>query len=340
MPDSRAQPNIVSAAGLKDEFLRFMPVWFIFLSAVGLLHAALANFPQDGFSALGLSRMDFVPTIAFPMAWFVFFFVLRVRRSGRLDNRWKAYAALAGLAVGFPLLVTLLHRPHPLSHDALTTLFEGTQFFWVLIFVAHVVLTRGWHGFLMFFGVTFLYGLILENTGIIMGFFSEPSFRLYLGPLPAPLCTMLGWSLVFYITIVLVEQLAEWIPWLKVNAWRRAVVTTALALSMDAQLDPLASMSGVFWQWNETLPALLLGVPVLNYAAWFGAFLPFSYFVFALQDRDDLTPQRRNWELFLRVAWASVLGGTLCFGVMAIVEGGFDGPSYKILLDFAHHLLP
>jgi len=307
---------------------------------VGLLHAALANFPEDGFAGLGLSRLDFVPTIAFPMAWFVGFFVLRIRSSARLENRWKAYAALAGLAVGFPLLVTFFHRPHILSHDALTTLFEGAQLFWVLIFVAHVVLTRGWHGFVMFFGVTFLYGMILENTGIIMGFFFEPSFRLYLGPLPAPLCTMLGWSLVFYITVAVVEQLSEWVPWLKVTAWRRALVTTALALSMDAQLDPLASMSGVFWSWNESLPALLLGVPVLNYAAWFGAFLPFSYFVFSLKDREDLTPQGRNWELFLRVAWASVLGGVLCFGVMVIVEGGFDGPSFQILGDFARRLLP
>ena len=340
MPDSRGQPEIISASGLKDEFLRFMPMWFVYLSAVGLLHAALANFPDVGFTKLGLSRMDFVPTIIFPMAWFVFFFVLRIRNSGRLENRWKAYAALAGLAVGVPILITFLHRPHPLSHDALTSLFEGAQLFWVLTFVAHVVLTRGWHGFVMFFGVTFIYGLVLENTGIIMGFFFEPSFRLYLGPLPAPLCTMLGWSLVFYITVAVVEQLADWIPWLKVSPLRRALVTTALALSMDAQLDPLASMSGVFWQWNETLPALLLGVPVLNYAAWFGAFLPFSYFVFSLSDRKDLTPRGRNWELFLRVAWAAVIGGTLCFGIMAIVEGGFDGPTYQILIDFTHRLLP
>ena len=48
-----------------------------------------------------------------------------------------------------------------------------------------------------FFGVTFVYGLMLENGGIVMRFFYEPSFRLYLGPLPAPLCTMLGWCVVF-----------------------------------------------------------------------------------------------------------------------------------------------
>ncbi len=87
MPDALPRPQIVSGAGLKDEFLRFMPVWFVYLSAVGL-HAALANFPEDGFVALGLSRMDFVPTIVFPMIWFVGFFVLRIRRSGRLENRW------------------------------------------------------------------------------------------------------------------------------------------------------------------------------------------------------------------------------------------------------------
>jgi len=334
------RPDIISRASVVGEFRRFMPVWFIYLSAIGLLHAALANFPDDGFAALGLTRMDFVSTIAFPMAWFVGVFALRIHRSTRLVNRWKAYVTLVFLSVGVPLLLTFFHRPNHLSHGALTTLFEWVQFFWIGVFVIHVIVTRGWQGFLMFFGVTFVYGLILENTGIVMRFFFEPSFRFYLGPLPAPLCTMFGWCLVFYVTVATVEKIATWIPWLAAHAWRRALVTTALALSVDAQLDPLASMSGVFWQWNQALPPVLLGVPVINYAAWFGAFLPFSYFVFSLQDREDLSPLQRNWELFLRVAWASLLGGLICFGLMAVVEGGFDGPSFQILQDFGNQLFP
>ena len=333
-------PKILSLAGLKDEFLRFMPIWFIYISAIGLLHVGLASFPEEGFAALGFSRLAFVPTIAFPMAWFVGIFVLRIRRSTRLEHRWKAYAALAALAVGVPLLITAFHRPHPLSHDALASMFETAQLFWVGVFMVHVVLRRGWHALALFFGVTFIYGLILENTGIIMGYFFEPSFLLYLGPLPAPFCTMLGWCVVFYVTIAAVEQLAEWIPWLAAKAWRKALATTALALSMDAQLDPLASMSGVFWSWNELLSPEILGVPVINYAAWFGAFLPFSYFFFSLQDRKDLSPRQRSWELSLRIPLAAFLGGALCFGLMALVEGGFDGPTFEILRDFSDRLMP
>ena len=338
MTDSRIP--IVSVAGLKREFTRYLPTWFIYFSAVGLLHAYLANFPEEGFESLGLSRMSFAPTILFPLVWFVGFFVLRIRNSSRLVHRYKAYLSLAFLAVIVPMVIVLLHVPHPLSHDQLTDLFEVGQLLWVGLFMVNVMITRGRHAFVLFFGVTFIYGLVLENAGIVMGFFYEPGFTLYLGPLPAPLCTMLGWCLVFYVTVAVVEQLAQWVPRLGATAWHKAFLTTILALSLDAQLDPLASMSGVFWRWNELLPPAFLGVPVINFAAWFGAFLPFSYFLYAVQERKDLSAPRRNYELFLRVAWASVLGGCLCFGVMAVIEGGFDGPTFRILGEFADRLAP
>ena len=327
--------------GAKQEFIRYLPMWFVYFSAMGLLHAAFANFPAHGFDSLGLSRLAFIPTTAFPMAWFVGFFVLRIHHSQRLMKyRWFGYVALLVLAVCVPLAIAFFHVQHQLSHEQLADLFELAQFFWAGLFIAHALSTRGRHGLVMFFGVTFIYGLVLENSGIIMNFFFEPSFRYYLGPLPAPLCTMLGWCIVFYVTVAVVDQLTAWVPWFGKGIWRRALATTALALSMDAQLDPLASMSGVFWRWNELLAPHLLGVPVINYAAWFGAFLPFSYFVFAVRENPDWSKSRANYELFLRVPWSTVLGGTLCFGIMAFVEGGFDGPTFQILRAFIARLMP
>ena len=333
-------PPLVSWNGLRREFLIYLPVWFIYLEAVGLMHAALANFPEEGFTRVGIAREYFAPTILFPLAWIIPYFVLRIRHSVRLHNRWKAYVALFFLAVAVPLATVLLYQPHPLSYEQLTVLFEVLQFVWVGLLVVHIVGSRGWWALLMFFGVTFVYGLMLENTGIIMRYFYEPRFHLYLGPLPAPLATMLGWCVVFYVTIAVTEHLARWLPWLGVGIWRRAFTATALALCLDAQLDPLASISGVFWRWNELLPPAFLGVPLTNWVAWFGAFLPYTYIVFRILDRQDWDMRRKNWELFLRVPLTAFIAGAIWLGLMTVIELGFDGPTWQILGEFRERLVP
>jgi len=339
-PTSDLGPRVLSWDGVKLEFREHLPVWFVYLTAVGLLHAALANFPADGFEALGIPRGHFVPTLGFPMVIFAGYMAIRIHRSTRLRARWAAWLALAALVAAVPVLVVVGHQPYPLDHRTLTVLYEGSQFFWVALVMAQILWARGRWALLMFFGVTFVYGAVLENTGIAMHYFYEPSFHLYLGPLPAPLCTMLGWSLVFYLMFALTQRFASWWPWLGARPWARALLATAMALLLDAQLDPLASMSGVFWRWNEALAPAFLGVPAINFAAWTGAFLPFSWMLFRILDRDGLSPAQRNWELFLRVPLAALLGGLVCFGIMAVAEGGLDGPTFRILADFQARLFP
>lgn len=329
-----------SLDSFKREFKLYLPFWFLYLEAFGLLHLGLANFPDSEFEALGIPRYQFALTVFFPLAWMALFLWLRWRQSTRLPRDVRGLSVYTVLLLALPVLIALFHRPHALDHDQLTALFEFSQFIWVGLFVVQIAWTRGFHGLVLFFGVTFVYGMVLENTGIIMHFFFEPSFRYYLPPFPAPLCTMLGWCVVFYVTVAIVEQLAQWFPWLKKGAGRRACVATLLALSMDAQLDPLASMSGVFWRWNDLLPPAFLGVPFINFAAWLGAFLPYTWIMFRVMDRKEWSPREKNWELFLRIALACVLGGVLCFGVMAIWERGFDGPTFQILSDFTRRLTP
>lgn len=333
-------PPLFSWRSLVREYRDHLSIWFVYLSAIGLLHATLANFPEQEFAKVGISRPLFIATTPFPLIWFVAYFVLRIRNSRRIRSAWQAYLALGALAVGVPAAIALFHKPHPLDHDQLVGLFEITQLLWVGLFVGHILLSRGWQALVTFFGVTFAYGLMLENTGIVMGYFFEPSFKIYLWFLPAPLCTMLGWCLVLYIVISLTERFTEWVPWLAEGLWRRVVLATTIALCLDAQLDPLASMSGVFWRWNELLPRAFFGVPIINFAAWFGAIFAYSIFVFRVLDRDDWSPGRKNWELFLRVPLSCLLGGALCFTVMAVVEGGFDGPTFQIFQAFGDRLLP
>lgn len=333
-------PPLASLSSVLREFREYLPIWFVYLSGVGLLHMALANYPPSAFEDLGISRWAFVPTLAFPLVIFAAFMGLRIHRSTRLERRWPAGVGLAGLCLGVPAVVVAGYQPYPLDLDTLTLLYEGTQYFWVALLVTQLLWSRGAWALLMFFGVTFVYGVLLENTGIAMHFFFEPRFLVYLGPLPAPLATMLGWSVVFYVVFAVTQRFGEWVPWLGQRAWARALVATAIALLLDAQLDPLASMSGVFWKWNELLPEAFLGVPAINFAAWTGAFLPYSYMLFRLLDRSDLSEGQRNWELFLRVPLAAVLGGLICFAIMAVIEGGFSGPTFQILAEFQARLLP
>lgn len=334
--DAPAHP--ISLRSLAAEFREHLPIWFVYLEGIGLLHATLANFPSDGFDRLGLPRERFVPTAALPLAWFAAYFTLRIRRSEAFRASWKAWLSLAIAAALVPILILYGYRPFPLTHAQLSVVFEISQFTWAALFVAQAATTRGWSAVARFFGVTLLYGVLLENTGIVMGFFREPGFRLRLDPLPAPVCTMLGWSVVFYAVVGLVEQLARWMPWLSKGVARRAFLATAAALSLDAQLDPMASMSGVFWHWNETLPAGFLGVPIVNFAAWFGAFLPWSWCLFRVQDAEG-EGAGGNRTLLLCIPFAAAVGGSLCFEVMALVEG-VRGPSLQILFDFVFRFLP
>ncbi|MCZ7585849.1 MAG: carotenoid biosynthesis protein [Deltaproteobacteria bacterium] len=121
---------------------------------------------------------------------------------------------------------------------------------------------------------------------------------------------------------------------------RSALLTTAVALSLDLQLDPLASLSGLFWRWNDALPEWFLSVPLVNYVAWFSAFTPFGYAYWALHDRLDLSESMRLGKLLTRIPNVVVTAGILFFGLMFVFECGFGGPTYRILGDFFTKILP
>ncbi len=325
---------------LKLEFLEHLPVWYIYLSSMGMLYVVLANYPSRLFDESGLRRGLFAIPAVLPLSVFALYTGMRIHRSTRLRRKRVAWSLLGLLTLAVPAAIVLFHRPFPLEPDLMILLFEVGTFVWFAAFVGQALLKRGRWSLLMFFGVTFLYGMILENTGIIMRFFFETGYHFYLGQLPAPLCTMMGWPIVFYVMFSLTERFASWWQWLRPRAWARAVTVTALALCFDAQMDPLASLSGIFWRWNQTLVPVYLGVPVLNFVAWVGAVLPFGWMLFRLLDREGLSPAQKNYQLLLRLWLASLYGGLLCFAIMAMIEGGFHGATYRILGDFFLRLLP
>lgn len=322
-----------------------LPIWFFFLEAVGLIHFLCANVPSNEIAASGIPLSAFAWTAIFPVFWVVVYYADRVARSRRLAGRGPVKWAIPAAFAVAPALIYFWYRLFPFlryetTMGSLVVLFEYMQLCWIGLFAVHVALKRGAAGFITFFVVGWLYGMVLENGGIIMGYFFEPTYQYYLGRLPAPFATMMGWCLAFYACIWIAEKFRDRFPALKSSVWGGAVLTTVLALSLDLQLDPLASLSGVFWRWNDALPAQFLSVPWANFIAWFSAFLPFAWIYFKIQSSPDLNPFMRNWRLLLSLPNVIAVAAVLFFGLSAVVECGFSGPTYQILGDFFTKILP
>jgi len=334
---------------LIKEFWQKLPIWFLYLQAVGLLHYVRANVPAELFDEVGYPQSLFAVLTVIPMAWIFAYYAIRIRRSEQV-NKPAAYAGLVFLTVVVPILIYVAYIWLPktyLTKDQLRTLFEWSQFLWIAIFMVHAYRVGGKSAFITFWGVCLLYGIVLENAGIIMGYFSESEFTYYLWRLPAPICTMLGWCIVFYCATRVAEYFRDLFPSWNPSVPVMALLTTAIALSLDAQLDPLASLSGIWWKWHDLYYSaqyikysFYLGVPIINYVAWFSAFLPFSFAYFWAYSKPDWGTNERNWQLFLRGHIIVITAGVINFALMAIIEGGFGGPTFQILDEFIGRMMP
>jgi uncharacterized membrane protein len=179
------------------------------------------------------------------------------------------------------------------------------------------------------FGVGLLYGLILENGGVALGFFAEDGFHLRLPGFPAPIATTVGWCLVFYPLWATVPRLAG----ARAGPGRRAAVATAIALLQDLQLDPPATAAG-FWVWHPSLPPQVRGVPVVNFTAWFSAVLPFAWAAFAATRDGRLDAGR----LARRLPAVLVAALVLVLAVTAAAEAPIGWPSLALFAGAARRL--
>jgi uncharacterized membrane protein len=148
-----------------------------------------------------------------------------------------------------------------------------------------------------------------------------------------------------YVCSAIAEEFAALLPGVRWTPLRLALLTTTAALAFDLQLDPMASLSGIWWRWNDVLPPRWFGVPVINYVAWFSAVLPFSFWMFRVQAREEWSPMMKNKQLFLRLHVILLVAGVLNFGVMAAYElaaghGFLQGPTYQVLDAFFDKVLP
>ncbi|HPQ71380.1 MAG TPA: carotenoid biosynthesis protein [bacterium] len=321
------------------------PIWFIYLMAISLLNYELTNVRPEHYAEVGIPLWRFAITAVFPLFWVIVYFYFRARDSQRLKNRWRTFGIVAGVLLGLPLLAVIGARPSYLTEQQIVMFYEYAQFLWVALLLAHVWYTRGFTAVALFFGVCFLYGICLENMGIIIGYFGESHYRHYLGLspefyLPAPAATMLGWCIVFYICIWLAEYLGDKLRFVRGRPLRLALLTTAIALSLDMQIDPLASLSGLWWKWDPRLPGFWLGVPFINYVAWAAAFLPFAFAYFYYKGREDLSPWRRNRRLLLWVPWMVLICLAIGMPIIILAERGISGPSFQIAFEFWDKIMP
>jgi uncharacterized membrane protein len=332
VPLSGRLGEVLRAAG--REVWRFFPAWLYLFYGCLLLNAELTNLQPP--------RVDLAPTAAFPLAVFVAFSAVRAFTAPGVRNRGRALGIPLALAVGLPLINFSWHRPSPLSGDALLRVYELSNFAWAALMVAHAWSFRKSH-IALFFGAGLLYGAVLENGGIVLGFFHEMNLgTTMVKPLVAPVATMIGWCVVIQMATFVVWHLRRGLPWLRRSALGSAVLVGAVATLLDLQIDPIATASGC-WVWHESLPGWFHGVPAVNFIAWMCAVSSFAYVVFQLQARhglEDDAPWSRNAlaHAFAAVPYALVLAAVSFCSVTLLVEGP-RGPSWSLLAAFTSRAL-
>ena len=317
----------------REEIWRFFPTWMFFFYGCLLLNTELTNLvpPRD----------DLAYTALFPLSVFALFYGVRAYRAPEVRRRSAMFFVAAALCLGWPLLNLAVHRPSPFELPLLRRMFELSNFVWGALLLVHALRRRPSHA-VLFFGVGLLYGALLENGGILLGFYGEHHLtQTRVGPLLAPLATMLGWCVVLYMATFTVWELRSYLPWLKRSATASALLISIFSMMLDLQIDPAATATGC-WVWNPTLPPFFHGVPLVNFVAWICALFPFAYVLMRYQQRANLeessgfTPAQLL-RLLYAVPVVLVLAALLFVGATLAIEGA-EGPSWSLLNRFAVQL--
>ncbi len=315
----------------RQELWRQLPAWMFFIYGVLLLNTELTNFSP--------ARGDLAHTVVFPLSVFALYQVVRFT-SGRATRRVLITSLV--LAFGLPVFTFFWHRPSPLAHDTLLRIYEWSNFAWAALLVWHLWAHERTH-VTLFFGVGLLYGAVLENGGIVLGFFHETNLTdTMVRPFVAPIATMIGWSVVLAMATFITWGLRKRLAWLQRSALLSALAVGSFATLLDLQIDPIATAVGC-WVWHESLPGWFHGVPLVNFIAWMCALVPFGYVLFRVQERRGIADGAK-WspdDLLSLLAWAPaglVLAAASFIGVTLGFEG-VHGPSWTLLNVFTARVL-
>ena len=300
---------------------------FVFYAAI-FAHAEIANLIPP--------RPEYVWSFIFPLI--VPFVIYNLRwRSANTSERWLYTIVLASA----PLLIGLtwwFAIRIPIASHSLRQIYEIGAILNLLVLIIHAARLRRELVWLLLGPVTF-YGLLLENGGIWLGFFTELNYFIYLGFLPAPLAPLCGWITIFYLLIWVKWEIQKQVSKNLINPFLAAIFAAFSGLMLDLQIDPLATAVG-FWIWNPLLQNKVLGVPILNFVAWFCAIYPFTWLIFHREQMVSLSPleiakkSHRHW-LLLRVPFILAVAAVMFCSMMFLIEGGLSGPTFEILRESA-----
>jgi hypothetical protein len=312
-------------SGLRDELGAHLSAWYLAYQAVSLAYTQVKVYEPPA--------SHYVWTAVFPLAWF---WAYRLPLTFRSESRrWTKTAT----AILLPILLLAYSitwaRPYPLEGRDLLLYTE----LWSLCVFAAVVMhctVRGTRRlFIHIFVIGFAYGLVLENSGIVTGFFSEEGYRFYLPGIPAPVYTMAGWCTAVYVSVHVAEGIWRIRAERVTQVLMKALVATAVALSIDMQVDPAATYGG-WWVWHTDLGPEIMGVPVLNFVAWFAALFPFfcAYFWYTREPVRAAQVMLRPMVGSLAIALAAAAVLILLF---AATFFGLDSTAWHLLADAIAH---
>lgn len=267
-------------------------------------------------------------TFLLPLVWVYLFSYHRVRRS-QLVHKRRAFAMIGG-ALLVPIVLVTLSPPYPLSLHAHKIIFEISTIAFVVAMAVHAYRVRGRHHFLKIFVIGLAYGMILENGGILMGFFSEEGYVGYL-PLPfipAPVCTLAGWCTVFYTCSTIVEELVPRERRRQMSPLSLGALATVVALSLDVQLDPVATHL-TWWTWHPSLAreTAFVGVPLINFLAWISAVFPFATYWFWMERCETWTNEQSTRRLALALPGILAAASAMVLILGFCLTGGPDSPT-------------
>ncbi len=323
------------------------PAWLYYLITISLI--------QGAYSHLSPPRPDLAAAAFIPLCIFaVFLFYRRRSPDFSLPRRKSLVVGIVAL-LAVPVLCVVTARPSPLSTPALLRVYEISTLATMIPLVWHMR-RDGVRTLVLFLGVGLAYGTVLENGGIVLGYFHEPSFVLYLPGCVAPLATMMGWVQVIYMC------------WFILHVWRRGgldvaldrlsggsrvvkalahgLIFAAIGTGLDLLLDPIATHLGA-WRWHPALGAEMLNVPMLNFVAWMCALTPFGFTVSYLEAGGEAArpriaehwPRERIRAIAISVPLVLVAASVLFWSTMLVLEGGTGGPTVAILSETLGRLL-
>ncbi len=314
-----------AAAAVRRDLGAHAPAWCLVYQAISIAYLEAKVYVPPANSILW--------TAVFPLGWFYLYRIPPVLRSG---TRRKTKALLLLIVPVALLLYSVSYAlPFPMDQPTALHYIEIWSFIIFVVLAVHCFVRGGRRKFVHLYAVGLVYGCVLENSGIILGFFSEEGYRLYIPGLPAPVFSMVGWCTAVYLSVHVTEILSAKLGQGVLATGVRTVMATSVALSIDMQVDPAATYYG-WWVWHPDLGTAVLGVPAVNFIAWFSAMFPFFWAYFWYSSRPEYAGRvhMKPMVISTSIALAAAAFLVVC---LTLVLLGTDSGAWRLLVNAFRH---